>query len=90
MAGPGGAGGGPGGPMRGPTGAGGPGAAGPQDTLTNIAGSLNSLMGTLQASDTTPTSQLTDAVGERLGALRVLIDKFRSQRTRGLAALKGL
>ena len=91
MAGPGGAGGGPGGgPMRGPTGTGGPGAAGPQDTLTNIGGSLNSLMSTLQASDTTPTSQLSAAVGERLGALRVLIDKFRSQRTRGLAALKGL
>ena len=78
MAGPGGAGGGPGGPMRGPTGTGGPSAAGPQDTLMNIAGSLNSLMGTLQASDTTLTSQLSAAVTERLKALRTLLGKMQA------------
>ena len=78
MAGPGGAGGGPGGPMRGPTGTGGPTGAGPQDTLTNIAGSLNSLMSTLQASDTTPTSQLSAAVAERLKALQILLGKMQA------------
>jgi hypothetical protein len=85
--------GGPGSQMGGPMGPGGPGsagAAGSQDTLLSIGGSLNSLMSTLQASDTAPTSQLSAAVAERLGALRVLIDKFKSLRTRGLAALKGL
>jgi photosystem II stability/assembly factor-like uncharacterized protein len=72
--------GGPGGPMGGP--GMGPGGAGPiPDTLMNIGPSLNSLMTTLQGSETTPTDQLAAAVNERLASLRALLD--------GLKALKG-
>ncbi len=73
-----------GGPMGGPMG---PGAAGSQDTLAGIGSSLSSLMSTLQASDTAPTSQLAAAVTERLKVLQTLLDKLKSLKTRELAAL---
>jgi hypothetical protein len=71
----------PGGPMGEPTGPGGVGGAGGTDTLTSIGTSLNSLLSALQASETAPTTQLTAAVNERLGALRALLDKFNSLRS---------
>ena len=60
------------------------------DSLASIGLTLNSLMSTLQASDTTPTTQLAAAVAERLKALRTLLDKFNSLKTKDLAALKEL
>lgn len=82
--------GGPGGGMGGQLGPGGPGGAGAQDTLSGIGGSLNSLMNMLQAADVEPTNQLKAAVAERRKALRALLDKWDSLRTRELAALNTL
>jgi len=72
--------GGPGGQVGGPPmGPGGPGGGGPvSDTLMNIGSSLNSLMTTLQGSETAPTGQLAAAVAERLAALRTLLDKAKT------------
>jgi len=44
----------------------------------NIGSSLNSLMTTLQGSETAPTGQLAAAVAERLAALRTLLDKAKT------------
>jgi hypothetical protein len=80
---------GPGG-MGGQTGTGGPRAAGAPDSLSSISGSLNSLMNMLQEADAAPTSQLIAAVTERRQALRALLDKWESLRTRELAALNSV
>ena len=82
--------GGPGGGMGGQMGPGGPGGAGAQDTLTGIGSSLNSLMGLLQGADVAPTSQLVAAVSERRQALRALLDKWESLKTRELAAINAV
>lgn len=84
----GGSGGASGGPM-GPGGPGGAGAAGSPDSLASIGLTLNSLMSTLQASETVPTTQLSAAVAERLKALQTLLDKFKSLKTKELASLQG-
>jgi photosystem II stability/assembly factor-like uncharacterized protein len=68
----------PGGGGPTPMGPGGFGAAGGPDTLTSIGPSLNTLMMTLQGSDTEPTTQLAAAVNERLAALRSLLDKLKA------------
>jgi hypothetical protein len=81
-----GAGGGPGGAM-GAGGPGGQGAGGAPDTLAMIGYSLNSLMSTLQASETESTTQLAAAVAERLKALRTLLERFKTLKTRDLAGL---
>jgi photosystem II stability/assembly factor-like uncharacterized protein len=85
-----GAAGGPGGRFGGPMGFRGGGGAGAPDTLAMIGFSLNSLMSTLQASDTEPTTQLTAAVAERLEALDVLLETFESLTTRELDSLNQL
>jgi photosystem II stability/assembly factor-like uncharacterized protein len=89
MSGSAGPGGGPGGPT-GPGGPGGAGAAGAPDTLSSIGFTLNSLMSTLQGSDTAPTTQLAAAVDERLMALRTLRDRFKSLKNQELATLQRL
>ena len=73
-----------GGPPMGPMGVGG--ASGP-DTLAGIGGTLNQLMSLLQAADAEPTTQAVAAVTERREALRALLAKWDSLRTKDLAAL---
>ena len=82
--------GGPGGGTGGQMGPGGPGGAGAPDSLTGIGSSLNSLMNMLQAADVAPTSQLAAAVAERRQALRALLDKWESLKTRELAAVNAV
>jgi len=83
--------GGPSGPMGQQGGPGGAGAGAPaSDSLASIGFTLNSLMSTLQASETVPTTQLAAAVAERLKALKGLLDKFQSLSTRELASLEAL
>jgi len=81
---------GPGGGPGGPMGFRGGGAGGAPDTLAMIGFSLNSLMSTLQASDTEPTTQLAAAVAERLEALEALLERFKSLKTRELDSLNHL
>jgi hypothetical protein len=81
---------GPGGGPGGPMGFRGGGAAASPDSLAMIGFSLNSLMSTLQASDTEPTTQLAAAVAERLKALDTLLEKLKSLKTRELDSLNQL
>ena len=74
----------PGGEPMGPIGPGSFGAAGGPDTLTSIGPALNSLMTTLQAAETEPTTQLAAAVSERLQSLRALLDKFKALKANGV------
>ncbi len=83
-------GGGPAGEPMGPMGPGGFGAGGAPDTLTSIGPALNSLMTTLQASETEPTTQLAAAVSERLQSLRALLDKFKALKASDMEALKAV
>jgi photosystem II stability/assembly factor-like uncharacterized protein len=76
--------------MGGPQAPAGAGAAGAPDSLASIGLTLNSLMSTLQASETAPTTQLAAAVAERLKALRTLLEKYESLKTKELAALDAL
>jgi hypothetical protein len=55
-------------------------AEGP-DTLSNIAGGLNQLMGLLQGADATPTTQLVTAVGQRRAALNTLLARWTALKT---------
>ena len=66
------------------------GSGGAPDSLASIGLTLNSLMSTLQASETAPTTQLAAAVAERLKALRALLDKYGTLKTKELAALDAL
>jgi hypothetical protein len=78
--------GGRGGGMRGIFGPPGSGTAG-QETLNGIMGSLVQLMSMLQAADLAPTTQLAAAVTEKHQALRELMDRWQSLRTKDLAAV---
>jgi photosystem II stability/assembly factor-like uncharacterized protein len=80
----GGAGGRGGAAMSGPMGMGG---AGGPETLAGIGGSLNQLMNLLQAADAAPTTPVIAAVTEQRGALRILMEKWNSFKTKDLAAL---
>jgi hypothetical protein len=46
------------------------------DTLSNITGGLNQLLGLLQGADATPTTQLVAAVGQRHAALNKLLARW--------------
>jgi hypothetical protein len=52
------------------------GAAEGPDTLGNISGGLNQLMGLLQGADVTPTTQLTAAVAQRHAAVTKLMTQW--------------
>jgi len=51
------------------------------DTLSNITGGLNQLMGLLQGADATPTTQLVTAVGQRRAALNKLLARWSALKT---------
>ena len=72
-------------PMGGPGGA--PGGAGIADSLAGIGGSLSQLMSLLQAADAAPTTQAIAAVTERREALRALMAKWDTFKTKDVEAL---
>ena len=53
------------------------------DTLSNITGGLNQLSGLLQGADTTPTTQLVAAVGQRRAALNKLMARWKALKAEG-------
>jgi hypothetical protein len=53
------------------------------DTLSNITGGLNQLLGLLQGADATPTTQLVAAVGQRRAALNKLMARWHALKAEG-------
>jgi photosystem II stability/assembly factor-like uncharacterized protein len=53
------------------------------DTLSNITGGLNQLLGLLQGADATPTTQLVTAVRQRHAALNKLIARWHALKVEG-------
>jgi hypothetical protein len=53
------------------------------DTLSNITGGLNQLLGLLQGADATPTTQLVAAAGQRRAALNKVIARWHALKAEG-------
>jgi photosystem II stability/assembly factor-like uncharacterized protein len=63
------------------------GAAGQQDTLAGVSGSLRTLMNLLQNADVTPTAQAVAGVGERHKVMTGLLSRWKTLKSKDLPDL---